>query len=243
MTKKRFAVFDIDGTLIRWQLYHAVVNAMAKEGLLGKNAYEDIRQSRMIWKKRLSPDAFKDYELEVVRIHDEGVKNISFADFQKVTQSVFEEYKDQTYVFTRDLIKSLKRRGYFLLAISGSYHEIVELFSRYWGFDDWVGSRYERKDGRFTGKKFVASHNKSAVLEEMIAKHSLSVDESVGVGDSGGDVSMLEAVDMPIAFNPDRKLFEYAQGKGWKIVIERKNMVYELEERDGRYQLVKTNAG
>jgi ornithine cyclodeaminase/alanine dehydrogenase-like protein (mu-crystallin family) len=29
MNKNRFAVFDIDGTLIRWQLYHAVVDLQA----------------------------------------------------------------------------------------------------------------------------------------------------------------------------------------------------------------------
>src|SRR3546814_11785501 len=28
---KKFAVFDIDGTLIRWQLYHAVVETVAKD--------------------------------------------------------------------------------------------------------------------------------------------------------------------------------------------------------------------
>ena len=29
-----FAVFDIDGTLIRWQLYHAVADDMAKQNII-----------------------------------------------------------------------------------------------------------------------------------------------------------------------------------------------------------------
>ena len=33
MTKGRpFAVFDIDGTLIRWQLYHSIADTLARLG-------------------------------------------------------------------------------------------------------------------------------------------------------------------------------------------------------------------
>jgi phosphoserine phosphatase len=49
---------------------------------------------------------------------------------------------------------------------------------------------------------------------------------------------MMDIVENPIAFNPEKKLFEYIGQKGWKIVVERKNMVYELENKDGKYQLV-----
>jgi phosphoserine phosphatase len=48
---------------------------------------------------------------------------------------------------------------------------------------------------------------------------------------------MLEAVEQPIAMNPSQKLFDHAQKHGWKIVVERKNMIYELEDRDGSYVL------
>jgi phosphoserine phosphatase len=54
---------------------------------------------------------------------------------------------------------------------------------------------------------------------------------------------MLEMVDEPIAFNPEQHLFEHAKRKGWKIVVERKNMFYEMELSDGKYQLVKASAG
>jgi hypothetical protein len=38
-------------------------------------------------------------------------------------------------------------------------------------------------------------------------------------------------------------LYDVANEKGWKIVVERKNMYYELESKDGKYQLVQTSAG
>jgi phosphoserine phosphatase len=51
---------------------------------------------------------------------------------------------------------------------------------------------------------------------------------SVGVGDTEGDISLLEAVELPICFNPNMKLFERAKLKDWKVVIERKDVIYEL---------------
>jgi len=80
-------------------------------------------------------------------------------------------------------------------------------------------------------------------LKKLVKQHSVVFTGSVGVGDSRSDATMLNLVEQPIAFNPERELFDYATRKGWKIVVERKNLVYELEKRDGKYQLVKTNAG
>lgn len=48
---------------------------------------------------------------------------------------------------------------------------------------------------------------------------------------------MLEIVEEAIAFNPSEKLFWHATRKGWKIVVERKNHVYELIQRNGTYVL------
>ncbi len=61
-----FAVFDIDGTIIRWQLYHAIADALAKTGHIDAKLFEQARQARMQWKKRVGDDAFKDYELILV---------------------------------------------------------------------------------------------------------------------------------------------------------------------------------
>jgi phosphoserine phosphatase len=35
-------------------------------------------------------------------------------------------------------------------------------------------------------------------------------------------------VETPICFNPNKKLYEYAKRSGWKIVVERKDVIYDL---------------
>jgi HAD superfamily hydrolase (TIGR01490 family) len=238
---KKFAVFDIDGTLIRWQLYHALADELARRGHIDDKTYRRMKDARMAWKKR-TESSFRDYEQQVIKVYELALKNVSFAELDQAIELVFSEYKDQVYVYTRELIKTLKYRGYTLLAISGSQAEIIKKIAEHYGFDDFEATVYERGPKSFTGKKVVASQHKDKVLMELVRKHSLSYKGSIAVGDSASDIVMLEMVDEPIAFNPEQHLFEHAKRKGWKIVVERKNMFYEMELSDGKYQLVKTSA-
>ena len=238
---KKFAVFDIDGTLVRWQLYHAVADALAKEGYIDSTSYGIIRDARMKWKQRSHPESFKEYEKQLIKSYESILRVLTPEQFDQAANAVFKEYKDQVYTFTRGLIKTLKERKYLLFAISGSQVEVVEKIAKYYGFDDCVGTVYAREKDKFTGERIVGSTDKATILSGLIKKHSAISKDSVAVGDSASDVSMMEMVQMPIAFNPDKALFMLAKQRGWSIVLERKNMVYELEKRNGQYVLVKTS--
>ncbi len=237
----RFAVFDIDGTLLRWQLFHGMIDALAKEGLLGDRAYEQIREARLHWKRRTHPEAFEHYQDLMVGLYFKALAQIPPDRYDAAVHQTITKYKDQAYTYTKGLLQRLKADGYLLFAISGSHDELVERLAQHYGFDDWRGTRYERKDGAFTGVRVGAYQDKHIVLRQLVEKHAASWAGSVGVGDTGSDISMLELVETPIAFNPDRALFGHATKKGWKLVIERKNVIYELESNHGQYLLAQAN--
>lgn len=236
-TQKPFAVFDIDGTLIRWQLYHAVVDGLAKHGLINKHDYQKLRDSRFAWKQRVHPEAFGAYEKELVRAYERALPDIPPKTFDDIAEAVAEEYKTQVYTYTRNLIKSLKAQGYVLLAISGSHNELVGHVAQQYGFDDWIGTIYERGKQGFTGKKVLGSRNKELTLTRLVKKHGLTFKDSYAVGDSLSDAALLAQVENPIAFNPDKELLKKAKAENWMLVIERKNVVYKLEPQDGKYVL------
>ncbi len=233
--EKRFAVFDIDGTLIRWQLYHSVADTLARLGHIDPQLHQSIKDARMIWKRR--EGQFSDYERQVVDVYDKVITSLTRQQFDAAAKAVFDEYKDQVYTYTRDLIAKLKKDRCLLFAISGSQTEIVKLIAKYYSFDDYAGSVYEYRNGKFTGAKDVAAWHKDKALKELVAKHKAGFAGSIAVGDSHSDIKMMELVERPIAFNPEGRLFGYAVKKGWKIVVERKNVVYELESDNGKYQL------
>lgn len=234
-----FAVFDIDGTLIRWQLYHALADELARQGKLEASAYETVRLARMDWKKRTTQDAFSTYEHSLVELVDEAIKGIQVGDLQAACRTVIAEYKDQVYTYTRDLIADLKKQGYLIFVISASQLDIVQLLAEYYELDDYGGSIYEVDDkGYFTGEKTILkSDQKPKYLERLVERNHASWENSIAVGDSEGDIPMLERVEQPIAFNPTKLLFDHAQKRHWPVVVERKNMIYKLDPTDDSYQL------
>ncbi len=239
---KPFAVFDIDGTLIRWQMFHAIFDALGKAGHYQPGDYERFTAARKEWKTRKNDESFKEYEAKMVEVVVRNIPTVPLAEFDRIIDEVFEEYKDQVYRYTRDLIKDLKQKGYVIWAISGSPNEAVQKLGAYYGFDDAIGTIHTRSNGAFTGEVIAAHSGKDKVLRDLVAKHGLNFEDSIAVGDSEGDSELLSMVEHPIAFNPSKKLFRVAQEKGWDVVIERKNMIYELQAKDGGYNLVHTNA-
>ncbi|HVX56126.1 MAG TPA: HAD family phosphatase [Candidatus Saccharimonadales bacterium] len=237
MAARPFAVFDIDGTVIRWQLYHALGDRLVKNGQIDAAVFQRVRDSRMNWKKRVGEDSFREYEQKLVRVFTASLAGMRVEDFRTAADAVFDEYKDQVYTYTRDLIRRLKADNYLLFAISGSPSIVIEKLADYYGFDDFAATNYPAKAGRLTGEQELSLGKKHELLEQLIAKHGASRARSIAVGDSEGDISMLAMVERPIAFNPSKQLFEHARKQGWEIIVERKNVVYELEENDGQYRL------
>lgn len=243
MTKRKFAVFDIDGTLIRWQMFHAIFEHLAADGHIKPDAQQKVLAARQAWRARSEEESFMAYEEELVAALFALLPSITIEAYEASVRAAFEDQKDKVYRYTRNLISELKSQGYCLLAISGSMREIVALLADYYGFDDFAATELVRHEGRFTGEVVsMHSHLKPQELSRLIDKHGLLRKGSIGIGDSEGDIAMLGMVEQPVAFNPSKKLFRHAQENGWKVIIERKNMIYQFESEDGHYQLTHTSA-
>ncbi len=240
---QKFAVFDIDGTLIRWQLYHAITDKLGKLGYLPEGSLERLHAMRMDWKNRNNIDAYHHYEAEMVTVFQNALANIPVEAYGAAVDAVFATYKDQVYTYTRELIAQLKQEGYLIFAISGSPQDVLEKMGGHYGFDDVVGPRYEQKDGSFTGQITLAHTRKGEILQELVKKHGATWQGSIAVGDSPSDVAMLELVEKPIAFNPTGDLYELARQKSWPIVVERKNVVYDIRPHGDAYVLEEKTRG
>lgn len=242
---KKVAVFDIDGTLFRSGLQREVFYELTKLGVISQEMIDETTAKFRQWRHRTHGNAFEEFDAVMVSAMDTTLPHLKVSDYEKAAQAVMKKRADNVYVYTRDLIKSLKKKGYFLLAISGSQHELVGPFAKKYGFDAWTGQEWEMdtKQQNFTGKRTYTHTDKEKILNTFLSNHDLTMKGSIAVGDSGGDISILKTVDHPIAFNPTHDLLEAALENNWKIVIERKNSCYELAKDDsiGKYVLEKTD--
>lgn len=224
-TRKSIAVFDIDGTIFRNSLLIELHWKMVKAGIIPHAAIKKLDKRYWEWVKRKG--SYDDYLNEVIKSFDEFSIGQRVAVIKALARKVVKNQSQIVYRYTRDLVEKL-RKTHLLIAISGSPREIVEEFTKAWRFDHFVGTIQPIVRGRYAkGEKFVASMHKRAVLLDLIQRHGFSLKNSIGVGDTESDAGIFEVVERPICFNPTAELYKVAKRKKWKVVVERKNMIYE----------------
>ncbi|HMT19046.1 MAG TPA: HAD-IB family phosphatase [Candidatus Saccharibacteria bacterium] len=235
--KRKFAAFDIDGTISRNALFAQVVSALVDRDILPKKYRSEIDDVYEKYRTRDSKDAYKDFVSLNVELLLRHMRELEISTYKQVVDEVIPKNARYTYTYTANLIKQLKSEGFFLIALSGSEMYSVQAFCRSLGFDISYGTVYGEQNGFFSDEVEQIIHRKDTFLKRFIAEHDLTIEGSVAVGDSSGDISMLEFVERPIAFNPEDTLYEHARQKGWEIVVERKNVVYTMRNIDGTYLL------
>lgn len=226
---KPVAFFDIDGTLFRSSLLIELVEELIARGIFPKEAKDRYVREFEAWRDRRG--SYEAYINAVVGTFVTYIKGIPYGIFADVGKEVVALSGRRVYRYTRDLIAQLKKEGYFLVAISQSPKTILDDFCRSYGFDKVYGRMYEiGPQDRFTGvvtDEHLIS-NKATIVRRVVEKESVDLFSSIGVGDTEGDISLLELVTTPICFNPNGSLYTHAKRQGWKVVVERKDVIYEL---------------
>lgn len=239
--KRKFAVFDIDGTVMRTSLLQLMSRELVARGKLDITIGHEIDVRLHDYRQKISDEKFGSYMEDSARILFSNLKNLPVDEYLQVARAIANRSLSNSYVYTRELINNLKKHGYLLITISGSELRLVQTFSQLLGIDVAIGSVFYRGEETLTGEVEVISHPKSEILTALIQKYSLDTKGSLAVGDTSSDAAMLSMVETPIAFNPNRELLAIAKEKGWMVVIERKDVVYGLTQKDGQYILSQTN--
>lgn len=226
--KRKVAVFDIDGTIFRSSLLIELVEGLIIAGVFPKKARAVYEEPKKRWLNRKS--GYEQYIRAVIKAFDSQIAGVKESDFLPVARHVVRFHKDRVYRYTRGLVRKLKRAGYYLLAVSHSPKYVVDRFARELGFDKVYGRLLQLgDDGRFTGEGLFLEliFDKAAIFRRAVEKGNLTLRGSIGVGDTESDIPFLKLVEHPICFNPNQALFSEAKRRKWKVVVERKDVIYE----------------
>jgi len=221
------AVFDIDGTIFRKNLQFELVNGLSFRGIFLKKDRSMLVQYYRDWLE--NKNSYERYRKLLVNLYQQRIKGCKKQEVQEVAKSVAAFHHGRLFIYTSKLFNKLKKT-HFTLAISGSPNEIIREFNKYLKFDEVYGTKFEiDKNGYYTGKEsFVPVRDKGFIVKEFLSQRGHKVKNSYGVGDTESDISFLSLVDNPIAFNPDLPLKKAAEENNWKIIVERKNVIYEI---------------
>lgn len=227
--KNKIAIFDIDGTIFRKNLHFELINELSWMKIFPAEARNMLIKVYTGWLQH--EGTYEDYRKALVALYAEHIKGCAQKDVVKACQVLIPFHAKRTYIFAEKLMKQLRKEEYHLIAVSGSPIEVVEEYNQqYLKFDNVFGSVYALDDGgKYTGEAaFEPSRNKGHLVEQYVYEHKLTFEDSYGIGDTESDISFLKLVENPIAFNPNQNLKATAEKENWKIVVEKKDVVYEV---------------
>lgn len=234
----RIAIFDIDGTIFRSSLIIELFNELVRRGIYPQTASTEVERNFMAWLNRKGH--YNDYLMKLVNIFYQNIVGCSVRKIEPAVRAVIKRQKDRVHRYPRQLIKDLRAQGFHIMAISNSPAPMVQRFARVMKFDTAIGHTLQIVDDVYTGRSIIdgvlqpgtAWMDKVRILRKYIAEHGMEVDfkRSVMIGDSEGDIPLLSIVGHPIAFNPSLPLAKIARKKGWRIVVERKDVVYDIRD-------------
>ena len=231
MKKQKIAIFDIDGTIFRKNLQFELINELSWMDIFPRNVRDQIVTLYTNWLEHTG--SYEQYRAGLVELYEKHIRGCKLVDVQRASKGVVTFHQDRTYVFAENIINKLRKENYHIIAISGSPIEIVKEYDKlHLHFDAVFGSVYGLNDkGIYTGEThYEPVKNKGNLVKQYVYEHDLTLEGSYGMGDTSSDASFLELVENPIAFNPNEELKAIAQEKGWRIVVEKKDVIWEMTQ-------------
>lgn len=116
-------------------------------------------------------------------------------------------------------IREHKRAGHRVLLLTGALDVVVEPLAELLEVDLDCAHLLTR-DGRLTGDLLhppPAGEARATLLEEYAALHGCELQECFAYADAISDLPMLEVVGTPVVVNPDARLSQVADQRGWRV--------------------------
>jgi len=227
---QKLAFFDIDGTVFRSSLLIELVKELINRDLFPASAESEYQADHDAWRNRQG--SYENYIKALIQTYLKHIKGIHYSDLATVGQAVVAEQKHRVYRYTRDLIQDLKLDDYQIIAISQSPKTVLDDFCVTYGFTKVYGRIYELgPQDCFTGVVLDEHYisNKANIVKRVLEKNqNFTLKDSIAVGDTEGDIPLLEQVEIPICFNPNQALYDHAKRKKWTVVVERKDVIYHI---------------
>jgi len=210
---QRAAFFDLDGTLLA---VNSVVLWVRRERALGRISRTQALRAAAF---------FVGYRLSILDI-DEAVR----AALQTVAGTEESVMRDAIQAWYRadiapraapgafPVVEAHRAAGDLLVLLTSSSVYVADEARAQFGLDVSLCTRYEVRDGRFTGeavRPLCFGDGKVKLAEMLAAERNIDLSSSAFYTDSLTDLPMLLRVGQPYAVNPDPRLRWEARRRGW----------------------------
>lgn len=213
-TSSRAAFFDVDRTLLRIDTGTSWMRFLHSRGEIST-----LAMARVLYWGLLYRAAVLDLESLATRLaadmaggrEDELIAKSRIWHAAHVGHQVAHE--------ARSAVETHRRRGDVVVLLTATTQYAAEEIGRDLAIDHTLCSRLEVQGGVFTGRlvQLCYGPNKVDLAERFAAENDVDLARSYFYSDSYNDLPMLRRVGVPVAVNPDARLWWHARRAGWRV--------------------------
>jgi HAD superfamily hydrolase (TIGR01490 family) len=213
----RLAIFDLDNTLLNGDSDHAWGEFLCDQGLVDRQAYRDANDLfyQQYQQGTLNINEFLEFALNPLKTFPRNQLNQLHQQFMEaVIQPMMLPAADA-------LLEKHRQAGDYLLIITATNSFITAPIAAKLGVDAILATDPEVINGEYTGKVTGTPcfrEGKVERLNQWLEETGHNLKDSYFYSDSCNDLPLLEVVDHPVAVNPDAKLLEAANSRGWPVL-------------------------
>lgn len=215
MKKPYIALFDIDKTIYQGNIIFELAEYQCEKKLIEKKYIELLANER----KRYHEGHLTYEEISyIILVHwAQGLKDVPY---EIVVNNCFEFlsiHKERFFPYAKRVIKHLQA-NYDIFFLTNEPQFVGYCVADIFETKKFVSSEFEIRDNVFTGKvsRALSTSAERKRVTESVMK-SYAKENSIGFGDSVGDIGMLSSVAYPICTNPSSGLLKKAQENDWTI--------------------------
>lgn len=161
---------------------------------------------------------YEQYANGLLNLYAEGLMGISLAT---VLSQIRESISDGTVPLHTNVSRILRnlQNSHDLFFVTASPQFIGQAICERFLPSRFISSVFEVKGNILTGRvsaSLASGEAKLGAIQELVARYPKS--GSVALGDSIGDIRMLEAVERPVCISPDNELLRLASARGYQII-------------------------
>lgn len=208
------AIFDLDGTLIpqtsaeKFFFFHLLRT--------GNLSFVNILEMfSAIWTAHGNFHA-------LTRTNKCYLKNKSVKKLKDVARKYFEpQIPEMVFPKMHKTIELHRQQGKRLLLLTGTLDIIAECFVRSLHLDGFRAGTLQIRNGKYTGKIngiLPYGIGKLEILRDFKTQFDFDRNKTTLYANSFSDRYVMNAVEFPVAVNPDSKLFSYARRSHWEIM-------------------------
>ncbi len=209
------AFFDFDGTVIYGYSAITYLREQVKRG--------DIKPSQLVeLVKVMAQFGLGNMNFSgMLTMASQFLKGISEAEYLAFSESLYKKHIAKLiYPESRALIEAHLKKGHTVALVSAATPYQISPAAKELGIEHVCCSKLEIVDGKFTGgvvRPTCYGMGKVVAAEQVAASAGADIAQSFFYTDSDEDLQLLEFVGKPRPINPNKRLRQIANGRGWPV--------------------------